>query len=163
MTKGDYLKFSDGSSKLLSGHKFQEKYVVLQAEKLSLYRDVKVSFYFLQNVQPHCSKHLPTFTCSRGSVSQSVSTEVYRLVCETTKTCWNVTNVTNLTELRPNVCCFSSLAMHLCYLRNMNSQSREENKTYQWGQTSYSSDQQARAPRRAFLLGVFLQLETRDS
>nr|XP_020484890.1 arf-GAP with Rho-GAP domain, ANK repeat and PH domain-containing protein 2 [Labrus bergylta]XP_020484892.1 arf-GAP with Rho-GAP domain, ANK repeat and PH domain-containing protein 2 [Labrus bergylta]XP_029132333.1 arf-GAP with Rho-GAP domain, ANK repeat and PH domain-containing protein 2 [Labrus bergylta] len=39
--KGDYLKFSDGSSKLLSGHKFQDKYVVLCAEKLLLYRDIK--------------------------------------------------------------------------------------------------------------------------
>ncbi|GAA6216344.1 arf-GAP with Rho-GAP domain, ANK repeat and PH domain-containing protein 2 [Lates japonicus] len=39
--KGDYLKFSDGSSKLLSGHKFQDKYVVLRAEKLLLYRDIK--------------------------------------------------------------------------------------------------------------------------
>lgn len=41
--KSDYLKFSDGSSKLLSGHKFQDKYVALDAEKLLLYRDVKVS------------------------------------------------------------------------------------------------------------------------
>ncbi|XP_038586650.1 arf-GAP with Rho-GAP domain, ANK repeat and PH domain-containing protein 2 isoform X2 [Micropterus salmoides] len=39
--KGDYLKFTDGSSKLLSGHKFQDKYVVLRAEKLLLYRDIK--------------------------------------------------------------------------------------------------------------------------
>uniref|UniRef100_A0A8D3D784 Uncharacterized protein n=1 Tax=Scophthalmus maximus TaxID=52904 RepID=A0A8D3D784_SCOMX len=41
--KGDYLKVNDGSSKLLSGHKFQDKYVVLCAEKLLLYRDIKVS------------------------------------------------------------------------------------------------------------------------
>ncbi len=41
--KGDYLKFNDGSSKLLSGHKFQDKYVILRAEKLLLYRDIKVS------------------------------------------------------------------------------------------------------------------------
>ncbi|XP_030609581.1 LOW QUALITY PROTEIN: arf-GAP with Rho-GAP domain, ANK repeat and PH domain-containing protein 2 [Archocentrus centrarchus] len=39
--KGDHLKFSDGCSKLLSGHKFQDKYVVLHAEKLLLYRDIK--------------------------------------------------------------------------------------------------------------------------
>ncbi|XP_078131876.1 arf-GAP with Rho-GAP domain, ANK repeat and PH domain-containing protein 2 isoform X2 [Sander vitreus] len=39
--KADYLKFSDGSCKLLSGHKFQDKYVVLHAEKLLLYRDIK--------------------------------------------------------------------------------------------------------------------------
>uniref|UniRef100_A0A3B4Z229 PH domain-containing protein n=1 Tax=Seriola lalandi dorsalis TaxID=1841481 RepID=A0A3B4Z229_SERLL len=39
--KGDHLKFSDGSSKLLSGHKFQDKYLVLRAEKLLLYRDIK--------------------------------------------------------------------------------------------------------------------------
>lgn len=41
-TKGDGLKFSDGSSKLLSGHKFQDKYVVLCGEKLQVYRDIKV-------------------------------------------------------------------------------------------------------------------------
>ncbi|KAM3591133.1 uncharacterized protein V6R79_022991 [Siganus canaliculatus] len=41
MLKGEYLKFNDGSSKLLSGHKFQEKYVVLREEKLLLYRDIK--------------------------------------------------------------------------------------------------------------------------
>lgn len=41
-TKGDALKFSDGSSKLLSGHKFQDKYAVLSAESLRLYRDIKV-------------------------------------------------------------------------------------------------------------------------
>uniref|UniRef100_A0A8C5N3K7 Arf-GAP with Rho-GAP domain, ANK repeat and PH domain-containing protein 2 n=1 Tax=Gouania willdenowi TaxID=441366 RepID=A0A8C5N3K7_GOUWI len=40
---GAFLKFSDGSSKRLSGHKFQDKYVVLHAEKLLLYRDIKVS------------------------------------------------------------------------------------------------------------------------
>ncbi|KAL3046378.1 hypothetical protein OYC64_004396 [Pagothenia borchgrevinki] len=39
--KGDFLKFNDGSSKLLSGHKFQDKYVVLRAENLLLYRDIK--------------------------------------------------------------------------------------------------------------------------
>lgn len=41
-TRGDGLKFSDGSSKLLSGHKFQDKYAVLSAETLRLYRDIKV-------------------------------------------------------------------------------------------------------------------------
>uniref|UniRef100_A0A665WNT8 ArfGAP with RhoGAP domain, ankyrin repeat and PH domain 2 n=1 Tax=Echeneis naucrates TaxID=173247 RepID=A0A665WNT8_ECHNA len=41
--KGNYLKFNDGSTKLLSGHKFQEKYVVLRPEELLLYRDMKVS------------------------------------------------------------------------------------------------------------------------
>ncbi|XP_029311166.1 arf-GAP with Rho-GAP domain, ANK repeat and PH domain-containing protein 2 isoform X2 [Cottoperca gobio] len=41
--KGDYLKFNDGSSKLLSGHKFQDKYVVLRAETLQLYRDIKAT------------------------------------------------------------------------------------------------------------------------
>lgn len=46
-TKGDCLKFSDGSSKLLSGHKFQDKYVALFAEKLLLYRDIKVSLFLL--------------------------------------------------------------------------------------------------------------------
>lgn len=48
--KGDCLKFSDGSSKLLSGHKFQDKYVALCAEKLLLYRDIKVSFLRLRRL-----------------------------------------------------------------------------------------------------------------
>ncbi|KAM9335311.1 arf-GAP with Rho-GAP domain, ANK repeat and PH domain-containing protein 2 [Symphorus nematophorus] len=39
--KGDYLKFNDGSSKLLSGHRFQDRYVVLRADQLLLYRDIK--------------------------------------------------------------------------------------------------------------------------
>uniref|UniRef100_A0A8C3AFZ4 ArfGAP with RhoGAP domain, ankyrin repeat and PH domain 2 n=1 Tax=Cyclopterus lumpus TaxID=8103 RepID=A0A8C3AFZ4_CYCLU len=39
LVKGDHLKFSDGSSKR---HKFQDKYVVLRAGKLLLYRDIKV-------------------------------------------------------------------------------------------------------------------------
>lgn len=39
--RSDYLKFNDGSSKLLSGHKFQDKYVSLRSEKLLLYRDIK--------------------------------------------------------------------------------------------------------------------------
>ncbi|XP_029382071.1 arf-GAP with Rho-GAP domain, ANK repeat and PH domain-containing protein 2 [Echeneis naucrates] len=39
--QGNYLKFNDGSTKLLSGHKFQEKYVVLRPEELLLYRDMK--------------------------------------------------------------------------------------------------------------------------
>uniref|UniRef100_A0A3Q1H731 ArfGAP with RhoGAP domain, ankyrin repeat and PH domain 2 n=1 Tax=Anabas testudineus TaxID=64144 RepID=A0A3Q1H731_ANATE len=39
--KSEYLKFNDGSSKLLSGHKFQDKYVVLRADMLLLYRDIK--------------------------------------------------------------------------------------------------------------------------
>ncbi|CAJ1086118.1 LOW QUALITY PROTEIN: arf-GAP with Rho-GAP domain%2C ANK repeat and PH domain-containing protein 2 [Xyrichtys novacula] len=41
--KSSYLKFSDGSSKLLSGHKFQDKYAVLRTEKLLLYRDIKAT------------------------------------------------------------------------------------------------------------------------
>uniref|UniRef100_A0A667YWN2 ArfGAP with RhoGAP domain, ankyrin repeat and PH domain 2 n=1 Tax=Myripristis murdjan TaxID=586833 RepID=A0A667YWN2_9TELE len=49
MDKTEYLKFRDGSSKLLSGHKFQDKYVVLRAEKLLLYRDIKVSTLLFGN------------------------------------------------------------------------------------------------------------------
>ncbi|XP_072314770.1 arf-GAP with Rho-GAP domain, ANK repeat and PH domain-containing protein 2 [Eucyclogobius newberryi] len=41
LIRGDCLKFNDGSSKLLSGHKFQDKYVALRSEKLLLYRDIK--------------------------------------------------------------------------------------------------------------------------
>uniref|UniRef100_A0A3P8Y1X1 ArfGAP with RhoGAP domain, ankyrin repeat and PH domain 2 n=1 Tax=Esox lucius TaxID=8010 RepID=A0A3P8Y1X1_ESOLU len=37
----EQVKFSDGSSKLLSGHKFQDRYVILRDEKLLLYKEIK--------------------------------------------------------------------------------------------------------------------------
>ncbi|XP_061620373.1 arf-GAP with Rho-GAP domain, ANK repeat and PH domain-containing protein 2 isoform X2 [Phyllopteryx taeniolatus] len=43
LVKGEHLKFNDGCSKLLSGHKFQDKYVALRAHKLLLYRDIKTT------------------------------------------------------------------------------------------------------------------------
>ncbi|XP_009301838.1 arf-GAP with Rho-GAP domain, ANK repeat and PH domain-containing protein 2 isoform X1 [Danio rerio] len=39
--KGEHLKFKDGSSKLLLGNKFQDRYLVLQDKKLLLYKDIK--------------------------------------------------------------------------------------------------------------------------
>ncbi|XP_052457293.1 arf-GAP with Rho-GAP domain, ANK repeat and PH domain-containing protein 2 [Carassius gibelio] len=39
--KGEQLKFKDGSSKLLLGKKFQDRYLVLQDKKLLLYKDIK--------------------------------------------------------------------------------------------------------------------------
>ncbi|XP_051566490.1 arf-GAP with Rho-GAP domain, ANK repeat and PH domain-containing protein 2-like [Myxocyprinus asiaticus] len=39
--KGEQLKFKDSSSKLLSGNKFQDRYLVLQDKKLLLYKDIK--------------------------------------------------------------------------------------------------------------------------
>ncbi|GAA6086024.1 arf-GAP with Rho-GAP domain, ANK repeat and PH domain-containing protein 2 isoform X1 [Tachysurus ichikawai] len=41
-TKEEQLKFKDGSSKLLSGNKFQDRYFVLRDKKLLLYKDTKV-------------------------------------------------------------------------------------------------------------------------
>lgn len=41
LIRGDYFKFNDGSSKLLPGHKFQDKFVAVRSEKLLLYRDIK--------------------------------------------------------------------------------------------------------------------------
>ncbi|KAJ8269315.1 hypothetical protein COCON_G00119220 [Conger conger] len=41
ITKGDNLKFKDGSSKLLSGHKFQDRYAILLDGKLCIYKDMK--------------------------------------------------------------------------------------------------------------------------
>lgn len=55
VTKSDHLKFSDGSSKLLSGHKFQDKYVALHADKLLLYRDIKVSADGCTHQTPECA------------------------------------------------------------------------------------------------------------
>ncbi|XP_077355434.1 arf-GAP with Rho-GAP domain, ANK repeat and PH domain-containing protein 2 isoform X2 [Festucalex cinctus] len=43
LVKSDHLKFNDGCSKLLSGHKFQDKFVVLRAQKLLLFRDIKTT------------------------------------------------------------------------------------------------------------------------
>ncbi|XP_015258424.1 PREDICTED: arf-GAP with Rho-GAP domain, ANK repeat and PH domain-containing protein 2-like, partial [Cyprinodon variegatus] len=57
--KSDYLKFSDGSTKLLSGHKFQDKYVVLHSEKLLLYRDIK-------NTKPEKEIQLKMAKCYLG-------------------------------------------------------------------------------------------------
>ncbi|XP_028855445.1 arf-GAP with Rho-GAP domain, ANK repeat and PH domain-containing protein 2 isoform X2 [Denticeps clupeoides] len=39
--KGAQLKFRDGSSKLLAGHRFQERYLMLKDKKLLLYKDIK--------------------------------------------------------------------------------------------------------------------------
>ncbi|XP_072574626.1 arf-GAP with Rho-GAP domain, ANK repeat and PH domain-containing protein 2 isoform X2 [Paramormyrops kingsleyae] len=39
--RGDLFRFKDGSSKLLSGNKFQDRFIVLRDEKLLLYKDVK--------------------------------------------------------------------------------------------------------------------------
>ncbi|XP_077598646.1 arf-GAP with Rho-GAP domain, ANK repeat and PH domain-containing protein 2 isoform X2 [Stigmatopora nigra] len=41
LSKGQYLKFSDGYSKRLSAHKFQDKFVSLRSHKLAIYRDSK--------------------------------------------------------------------------------------------------------------------------
>ncbi|KAJ8382259.1 hypothetical protein SKAU_G00030370, partial [Synaphobranchus kaupii] len=43
ITKGENLKFKDGSSKLLSGHKFQDRYAILRDGKLCIYKDMKSS------------------------------------------------------------------------------------------------------------------------
>ncbi|XP_017555122.1 arf-GAP with Rho-GAP domain, ANK repeat and PH domain-containing protein 2 isoform X1 [Pygocentrus nattereri] len=41
VTKAEQLKFKDGSTKLLSVHKFQDRYLVLRDKKLLLYKDSK--------------------------------------------------------------------------------------------------------------------------
>ncbi|TSL40981.1 Arf-GAP with Rho-GAP domain, ANK repeat and PH domain-containing protein 2 [Bagarius yarrelli] len=41
LAKEEQLKFKDGSSKLLSGNRFQDKYLVLRDKKLLLYKDAK--------------------------------------------------------------------------------------------------------------------------
>lgn len=46
--KGEQLKFKDGSSKLLLGNKFQDRYLVLQDKKLLLYKDIKVCLLHFQ-------------------------------------------------------------------------------------------------------------------
>ncbi|KAG9345431.1 hypothetical protein JZ751_008575 [Albula glossodonta] len=42
VVKGEYLKFKDGPSKRLSGHKFQDRYTVLKDKKLCVYKDIKL-------------------------------------------------------------------------------------------------------------------------
>ncbi|KAJ8397751.1 hypothetical protein AAFF_G00434400 [Aldrovandia affinis] len=41
VVKGEHLKFKDGSSKLLSGHRFQDRYAILRDKKLCVYKDMK--------------------------------------------------------------------------------------------------------------------------
>ncbi|KAL0970474.1 hypothetical protein UPYG_G00242550 [Umbra pygmaea] len=41
LTRGEQVKFSDGGTKLLSGHKFQDRYVTLRDEKLLIYKEIK--------------------------------------------------------------------------------------------------------------------------
>uniref|UniRef100_A0A3Q2XVM0 PH domain-containing protein n=1 Tax=Hippocampus comes TaxID=109280 RepID=A0A3Q2XVM0_HIPCM len=63
LVRSEHLKFNDGCSKLLSGHKFQDRFVVLRAHKLLLYRDVKVSALFV-HLAPHLREtrdHIFTF------------------------------------------------------------------------------------------------------
>ncbi|XP_018590927.2 arf-GAP with Rho-GAP domain, ANK repeat and PH domain-containing protein 2 isoform X2 [Scleropages formosus] len=57
--KGEHFKFKDGSSKLLSGNKFQDRYVVLRDEKLLLYKDVK-------NTKPEREVPLRSAKCYLG-------------------------------------------------------------------------------------------------
>ncbi|KAG7241617.1 hypothetical protein INR49_025537 [Caranx melampygus] len=72
--KGNYLKFNDGSSKLLSGHKFQDKYVVLRAEKLLLYRDIK-------STKPEKEIQLKSVKCYLG-LKKKLKPPTRHLCCE---------------------------------------------------------------------------------
>uniref|UniRef100_A0A8B9KC32 ArfGAP with RhoGAP domain, ankyrin repeat and PH domain 2 n=1 Tax=Astyanax mexicanus TaxID=7994 RepID=A0A8B9KC32_ASTMX len=65
----EQLKFKDGSTKLLSGHKFQDKYLVLRDKKLLLYKDAKLSYlascfrHFLVSILVFLLLYLLTFSC----------------------------------------------------------------------------------------------------
>uniref|UniRef100_A0A8C2H1C4 ArfGAP with RhoGAP domain, ankyrin repeat and PH domain 2 n=1 Tax=Cyprinus carpio TaxID=7962 RepID=A0A8C2H1C4_CYPCA len=62
--KGEQLKFKDGSSKLLLGNKFQDRYLVLQDKKLLLYKDIKVISLFASG--PAAVAGLPILISQHG-------------------------------------------------------------------------------------------------
>ncbi|XP_013873840.1 arf-GAP with Rho-GAP domain, ANK repeat and PH domain-containing protein 2 [Austrofundulus limnaeus] len=80
--KGDYLKFSDGCSKLLPGHKFQDKYVTLGAEKLLLYRDIK-------NTKAERTIQLKTVKCYLGLKKKLKSPTNWGFTVYTDKQQWH--------------------------------------------------------------------------
>uniref|UniRef100_A0A9J8B555 ArfGAP with RhoGAP domain, ankyrin repeat and PH domain 2 n=1 Tax=Cyprinus carpio carpio TaxID=630221 RepID=A0A9J8B555_CYPCA len=74
--KGEQLKFKDGSSKLLLGNKFQDRYLVLQDKKLLLYKDIKVislPMVIFKYLHPCCSSGSTSaqYLCSPVALQQS--------------------------------------------------------------------------------------------
>lgn len=79
--KGEQLKFKDGSSKLLSGNKFQDRYLVLQDKKLLLYKDIK-------STKPEREAHLKSVKCYSGLRRKLKPTSSWGFTVYTEKQQW---------------------------------------------------------------------------
>ncbi|XP_030634975.1 arf-GAP with Rho-GAP domain, ANK repeat and PH domain-containing protein 2 [Chanos chanos] len=79
--KGEHLKFKDDSSKLLSAHKFQDRYLVLQDNKLLLYKDVK-------NTKPEKEISLGLVKCYLGVKKKLKPTTSWGFTIYTKKQQW---------------------------------------------------------------------------
>ncbi|XP_056605567.1 arf-GAP with Rho-GAP domain, ANK repeat and PH domain-containing protein 2 [Triplophysa dalaica] len=79
--KGEQLKFKDGSSKLLSGNKFQDRYLVLQDKKLLLYKDIK-------STKPEREAHLKSVKCYLGLRRKLKPTSSWGFTVYTEKQQW---------------------------------------------------------------------------
>ncbi|XP_065145126.1 arf-GAP with Rho-GAP domain, ANK repeat and PH domain-containing protein 2 isoform X2 [Paramisgurnus dabryanus] len=79
--KGEQLKFKDGSSKLLSGNKFQDRYLVLQDKKLLLYKDIK-------STKPEREAQLKSVKCYLGLRRKIKATSSWGFTVYTEKQQW---------------------------------------------------------------------------
>ncbi|KAG9274367.1 arf-GAP with Rho-GAP domain, ANK repeat and PH domain-containing protein 2 isoform X1 [Astyanax mexicanus] len=81
ITKREQLKFKDGSTKLLSGHKFQDKYLVLRDKKLLLYKDAK-------SAKPEREVPVESVKCYLGLRKKLKSTSNWGFTVYTQKQQW---------------------------------------------------------------------------
>ncbi|XP_077085632.1 arf-GAP with Rho-GAP domain, ANK repeat and PH domain-containing protein 2 isoform X1 [Siphateles boraxobius] len=79
--KGEQLKFKDGSSKLLLGNKFQDRYLVLQDKKLLLYKDIK-------STKPEREASLKSIKCYLGLRRKLKPTSSWGFTVYTEKQQW---------------------------------------------------------------------------
>ncbi|XP_026123802.1 arf-GAP with Rho-GAP domain, ANK repeat and PH domain-containing protein 2-like [Carassius auratus] len=79
--KGEQLKFKDGSSKLLLGNKFQDRYLVLQDKKLLLYKDIK-------STKPEREAPLKSLKCYLGLRRKLKPTSSWGFTVYTEKQQW---------------------------------------------------------------------------
>ncbi|CAM4528302.1 unnamed protein product [Leuciscus chuanchicus] len=79
--KGEQLKFKDGSSKLLLGNKFQDRYLVLQDKKLLLYKDIK-------STKPEREASLKSVKCYLGLRRKLKPTSSWGFTVYTEKQQW---------------------------------------------------------------------------
>ncbi|XP_058637762.1 arf-GAP with Rho-GAP domain, ANK repeat and PH domain-containing protein 2 isoform X2 [Onychostoma macrolepis] len=96
--KGEQLKFKDGSSKLLLGNKFQDRYLVLQDKKLLLYKDIK-------STKPEREAPLKSVKCYLGLRRKLKPTSSWGFTVYTEKQqCLKLTKVLYSLVLEPQNC-----------------------------------------------------------